>query len=117
MKRKSEYQLIWEAYVTEADINIGTPDFDSRELDKLAGVDKNMPTSDVDVTSSNPLARMSIEELEDKLEKLQSEIARRKGADTEAKYSQAKELMSKDRSEGDVDEGEEDEHYEFAPPY
>lgn len=100
MKRKSEYQLIWESYIAEADINIGTPDFDSRELDRLAGVDKDMPTSDVDVTGGNPLARMSIGELEDKLEKLQSEIARRKGADTEAKYTQAKELMSKDRSEG-----------------
>ena len=92
MKRKSEYQLIWEAYVTEAEIDIGEPDFSSLERDKLAGVGKEMPTSDVEV---NPLADMSIEELEDKLVKIQSELTRRKGADTEGKYQQAKDLFSK----------------------
>jgi len=64
---RSEYQKIWEAW---------QPEFTSKERDRLAGVDKNMPTADVKV-NDNPYASMSDLELQDQLEAIQTEIESR----------------------------------------
>lgn len=64
---RNEYQKIWEAW---------QPEFTSKERDRLAGVDKHMPTSDVRV-EDNPYASMSDLELQRQLEAIQTEIERR----------------------------------------
>lgn len=61
-----DQRLIWESI---------TPEFDSRERDQLAGVDKHMPVTGVKV--HDEYTRLSDEELQDKLEAIQEEIERR----------------------------------------
>jgi len=64
--RDKDQKLIWESL---------TPEFDSRERDKLAGVDKHMPVTDVQV--HDEYTNLSDSELQDKLEAIQEEIERR----------------------------------------
>lgn len=61
--------LIWEAW---------SPKFNSRERDRLSGVDKQMPVNDVKIDS--PFAHMSDQELQDQLEGIQLEIEKRSRA-------------------------------------